>query len=58
MCSTKIATSQYEPRVCSIRRGCAVSGEGVQYHDSYIAVQGEGVHYEERVCSTKRVTSQ
>ena len=23
-CSTKIVTSQYEARVCSIRRGCAV----------------------------------
>ena len=30
----------------------------MQYHDSYITVQGEGAQYEERVCSTKIVTSQ
>ena len=52
VCSSKIVTLQYEVRVCSIRRGspeprqlhhnvrrgCAVSGEHVQYQDSYIGV--------------------
>ena len=30
----------------------------MQCQDSYITVQGKGVQYEERVCSTKIVTSQ
>ena len=30
----------------------------MQFQDSYIAVQGENIQYEERVCSTKIVTSQ
>ena len=55
---------QYEERVYSVRRGCEVPGEAVQYEERVCSnrtvtstERGEGMQCEERVWSTTRVTS-